>query len=68
MFLSIYGRPPKPDEIATVSNTLQNLKDAWTRKLQETKPQEPVAQKADWMAVATVCHTLFNSAEFIYID
>ena len=26
------------------------------------------ATKADWMAVATDCHTLFNSAEFLLVD
>ena len=68
MYLAIHGRPPTGGERNSLDSTLQQLTDSWRRKLEQEKPQEPVEQKADWMAVATACHTLFNSAEFLYID
>jgi hypothetical protein len=27
-----------------------------------------VRSRAKWLALATVCHTLMNAAEFLYVD
>jgi mono/diheme cytochrome c family protein len=68
LFLSVYGRMPSDSEKERVAATLNELTGAWKAGLERTRPPEPVAQTADWKALATVCHTLLNSAEFLYVD
>jgi hypothetical protein len=68
LFLTIYGRLPSEQERMNVESTLDQLVVSWQERFEEAKPQEPIVQRADWMAIASVCHTLLNSAEFIYID
>ena len=40
----------------------------WKAIYEATPPSDPIAAKAAHMALASLCHTLFNSAEFLYID
>jgi hypothetical protein len=47
-------------------STLHALRQNWAAHLAEQKPAEPVAYKASHMALASLCHTFFNFAEFIY--
>ena len=36
--------------------------------MEKEQPAEPVKSRARWLALGTLCHTLMNSAEFLYID
>ncbi len=67
-YLLALARKPTADEFRLARETMERLTPEWTRKLEAEKPAEPVASRARWLALATVCHTLMNSAEFIYLD
>ncbi|MEQ8789134.1 MAG: DUF1553 domain-containing protein [Pirellulaceae bacterium] len=59
------GRAPTDDERAVASETLNELSAEWTRHLQR---EEKSTDDAPHRALATFCHTMMNSAGFIYID
>jgi hypothetical protein len=67
-YLLALGRAPSSDELSAARDTMDRLVPEWTRKLESEKPAEPIAGRARWLALATICHTLMNSAEFLYID
>ena len=67
-YLTALGRPPSVDERDDAAFTLDEMTKAWSRRLEEQVPMEPKASKARWLALATLCHTVLNSAEFLYID
>ena len=62
------ARDPSAAERTDALATLEELARAWRRRLDEEVPMEPRAGRARWLALATLCHTLLNSAEFLYID
>ncbi|MBL8227567.1 MAG: PSD1 domain-containing protein [Bryobacterales bacterium] len=67
-YLLALARKPTPDELKAARETMERSIPEWTRKLEMDKPAEPVASRARWLALATICHTLMNSAEFLYLD
>ncbi len=68
VYLTALGRPPSADERTDGVFTLSEMTKAWERRLEEQVPMEPKRTKARWLALATLCHTVLNSAEFLYID
>jgi hypothetical protein len=56
------------EEAADLENALQKMRDAWQRQLESHLPAESIHQKAEWLALASLCHTVLNSAEFLYVD
>ena len=68
VYMSALGRQPFAEERADGVFTLNEMTKAWERKLDEQVPMEPKRTKARWLALATLCHTVLNSAEFLYID
>ncbi len=67
-YLLALARKPSADELRTARDAMVRSIPEWTRKLEAEKPAEPVASRARWLALATICHTLMNSAEFLYLD
>ncbi len=67
-YLLALARPPTPDELAASVSTMQQMGEQWKKSLEADRPAEPVATRSRWLALATLCHTLMNSAEFLYID
>ena len=67
-YLTALGRPPTGDERDDAVFTLNEMTKAWVHRLEAQVPMEPKAPKARWLALATLCHTVLNSAEFLYID
>lgn len=55
-------RPPQTEERSSCLEILERLKAAWSSQAQ-VSPDE-----ADRRALSTVCHTILNSADFLYID
>lgn len=53
-------RPPSDEELTACLQTLTSLTEQWTK-------QVPAAE-ASRKALATLCHTVMNSATFLYID
>ena len=68
VYLTALGRPPSAEERTDGVSTLTELTKAWGRRLEEQVPMEPKRMKARWLALAALCHTVLNSAEFLYID
>ena len=60
------GRAPRPDELATCLEMLGQLTEGW---LQQSTATNSVPQaEASRRALATLCHTILNSADFLYVD
>ena len=68
VYLAALSRPPTVQERTSGASTLAKMREAWRRELDEKTPMEPKRMKADWLALATFCHTVLNSAEFLYVD
>jgi hypothetical protein len=67
-YLLALARRPTEDEVRSAQSTMDQIAVQWKKSLEADRPAEPVATRARWLALATVCHTLINSAEFLYID
>lgn len=69
VYLAALSRSPTAREQAAGVSALAIMTQAWMRQLEEgPPPMEPKQAKARWLALATLCHTVLNSAEFLYID
>ncbi len=68
VYLLALARPPTGEESATAEEALHRLTREWKRHLEVEVPAEPVASKAEWLALASLCHTFLNSAEFLYVN
>ena len=68
VFLAALSRPPSAEEREMTMATLGELTSHWMRHLASEVPAEPRRSRAQWLALSTVCHTILNSAEFLYID
>ena len=68
VYLTALSRPPSAEERTDGVSTLTEMTRAWRRRLEEQVPMEPKRTKARWLALATLCHTVLNSAEFLYVD
>ena len=53
-------RPPSDEELTDCLQTLTSLTEQWTKQVS--------AAEASRKALATLCHTIMNSATFLYID
>lgn len=67
-YLLAFARTPTAEESSAAQAALAQLSTEWEKPLEKDKPAEPVRSRARWMALSTLCHTLINSAEFLYID
>ena len=68
VYLTALSRWPTAEEGKLGKETVQDSMRYWLEHLEEEVPAEPKRDKARWLALATFCHTILNSAEFIYID
>jgi mono/diheme cytochrome c family protein len=57
-----YSRPPGVEERRSGLAALARLREQWARL------RAPGAAGADERALASYCHAVFNSAEFLYVD
>ena len=66
VYLLALSRPPAEDEKAVSLDLLSQLTDEWAseRDAQEATHEETAARRA----LAAYCHTILNSAAFVYID
>jgi len=67
-YLLALARNPTDDESASAQSSLELMAKEWGKQLDKDQPAEPLRSRAQWLALATLCHTLMNSAEFLYID
>jgi hypothetical protein len=65
IYLAALGRSANDEELERGRATLLDLEKAWREELESTQqPLEEAGQKA----LVTYCHTIFNTAEFLYVD
>ncbi len=67
-YLLAVARRPSADETGAALASVELMAKEWGKQLEKEQPAEPLASRARWLALATFCHTLINSAEFLYID
>lgn len=60
------ARPALAEESAAAVETLEQLRDAWRGPLAKEPSDSPA--DADRKALSTLCHTILNSADFLYVD
>lgn len=68
IYLTALSRWPTAEEKNKAREEIRNLNRHWLEQMEKEIPEEPVEAKAQWLALATFCHAIFNSAEFIYFD
>ena len=68
VYLAALGRQPSAEELDWSQSTLAEITGEWKRDLDQDRSPEPREGRAQWLALGTFCHTLFNTAEFLYID
>ena len=66
IFQKAFARTPTPDELDACSETLKQLSDEWLNGNQAA--DDSARKEADRRALATFCHTILNTAEFLYLD
>jgi mono/diheme cytochrome c family protein len=67
-YLLAFARVPTAEESRMAVAALERMHGVWETPLEKERPAEPVRSRAKWLALATVCHTLMNAAEFLYVD
>ena len=68
LYFTTLSRPPSTAELAAGVSTLRAMADQWKKHYTATPSPEPLAAKSSHMALATLAHTMLNSAEFLYVD
>ena len=65
IYQTALSRPPTAEELKLGRSTLSQLQQTWREQLQAEKKS---TLDAPHLALKTYCHTLMNSAAFLYID
>ena len=66
VYLAALSRWPTAAEKEAALEEIGQLDRHWTQHLDSQTPAEPKRSRARWLALATFCHAIMNSAEFIY--
>lgn len=65
LYWIVLGRPPSVEEQQLMTTSLEQLTVAWEQVLAAAGQEKAQARTK---SLATVCHTLLNSADFLYVD
>ena len=68
IYLKAFVRSPTEVELERNLSALDDLSRRWAEHLPATAPDEVSSGEAYRHALATFCHVLLNSPEFIYVD
>ncbi len=68
LYLVVLTRMPTTAEVQAAERVLLSMRKHWEEFYETAPPADPIAAKASHMALASLTHTLFNSAEFLYVD
>jgi hypothetical protein len=68
VFLRALSRPPTASETRESLAALEQLVGKWPERLKQDKQDAPIEPTANWLSLAGLCHTVINSAEFLFID
>ena len=67
-YLRILSRNPTPSEIGQAQEAWNKFTVIWKERLSKDNEESPILTNARWQALASLCHTLINSAEFAFVD
>jgi hypothetical protein len=67
-YLTALSRRPSSEEMKLGHEAVGDFTQYWFEHLKKEVPAEPKQLKAPWLGLATFCHMLLNSPEFVYID
>jgi len=68
IFLRTLSRRPSHEEKEDSLVALKTFGEMWLTRLAKDRDPAPVGWKSRWLALASFCHTMLNSAEFSFID
>jgi mono/diheme cytochrome c family protein len=68
VFLRALSRPPTASETRESLAALEQLVGKWPERLKQDRQDAPIEPTANWLSLAGLCHTVINSAEFLFID
>ena len=68
VFLRALSRAPSHAETSESLAALHDMRSHWSERLMSDRRETPIEATARWLALANVCHTVLNSAEFAFID
>ena len=68
LFSRVFSRGPKEAEMARSLEALDQLAGHWPKRLKKDRVTTPINWTSRWLALAGLCHTMLNSAEFAFID
>ena len=68
VFQRVLTRPPSETETQDSLATLDTMEKHWLARVRKDRRETPSASTASWLALANLCHTILNSAEFAFID
>jgi mono/diheme cytochrome c family protein len=68
VYLRALSRPPTEFEMRESLATLEELTRHWPPRLERDRAETPKQATANWLALAGLCHTILNSADFMFID
>jgi hypothetical protein len=62
------SRAPTDPEVQEGLAALTEFASMWKAQLSAEHEPAPIVSKANWYGLASLCHSLINSAEFSYVD
>jgi mono/diheme cytochrome c family protein len=68
VFLRALSRPPTESEKRESLVALEQLVEEWPERLKQDQQDAPIESSAKWLSLAGLCHTVINSAGFLFID
>jgi hypothetical protein len=68
IYLRALSRPPTEFEMRESLATLEELARHWPPRLERDRVETPKQATANWLALAGLCHTILNSADFMFVD
>jgi hypothetical protein len=68
VYLVALARLPSAEERKLGVSAVQDFTRRWLEQMQEEAPAEPKEAKARWLGLASFCHIMLNSPDFVYID
>ena len=68
IFLRALSRKPTADEKRDSLEALDEFAKMWPARLEKDQEAAPTGWTSRWLALASLCHTVLNSAEFSFVD
>ena len=68
VYITTLGRWPTEKEKINAVDTVIKMTEEWNQSVKTKFTLEPSKMKSTWLSLATFCHTMLNSAEFLHID